>query len=419
MQVLIYKLKSSLFVKNVVETFFNKILLLVIGLITSIIIARFLGPDGRGILATATLFLGLGVQFGNIGLHSTNTHLAAKNKQNASVLFGNSLMVGLILGVIIMILFVFLNNIFPSQNPINGYLLFWTVLTIPVLLINLLVQNIILGLNLIKEFNKVELFTKIFATLILTTYILISKVIPEYIQFSIFISSFFSLLYNLQILLKISRPNFSFSFFTKNFTYGLKGYFAALLSFIQQKIIIYFIAQNCIISESGYFSISQTILDLSLIFPITVASILFPKLSSSDSDFNKWLIAKKVIMVIGVLMFFYCVFLFFFSSYIIKILYGPLFLKSNEILIYLLPGLFFISIVSLIMNYYASIEMPLIVIITPLISCIIIFVLCFYAQQNFTAVKAAIINSISNFTAFVISTFYFFNKQKKIIWTKN
>ncbi len=415
MEVILYKLKSSLFVKNVVETFFNKILLLVIGLITSIIIARFLGPEGRGILATATLFLGLGVQFGNIGLHSTNTHFAAKNKLNTPILFGNSLMAGSIFGVIIMGLFIFINNIFPSQNPINGYLLFWTVLTIPVLLINLLIQNIILGLNLIKEFNKVELLTKILATLILTTYILISKVITEYIQFSIFLSSLFSLLYNLHILLKISRPEFSFSFFTQNFSYGLKGYFAALLSFIQQRIIIYFITQNSVISESGYFSIAQTIVDLSLIFPITVASILFPKLSSSDSDFHKWVTAKKVIMVIGAFMFLYCVFLYFFSPYIINKLYGPLFSKSNEIIIYLLPSLFFLSIVSLIMNYYASIEMPLIVIVTPLISCIFIFILCFYTQHNFTAVKAAIINSISNFVAFVISSFYFFKKPNKTI----
>ena len=118
------KLKSSLFVKNVVLTFSNKVLLLFVGLFTSIAIARFLGPDGRGLYATASVLLGLGIQFGNLGLHSTNIHFSATNEKNSGVLFGNSIVVGFSVGFIISLIAILIHIFYPNLNPIKGTLFF-------------------------------------------------------------------------------------------------------------------------------------------------------------------------------------------------------------------------------------------------------------------------------------------------------
>ena len=55
------------------ETFSTRILLIVVSLITSVFVARALGPEGRGLYAIALTVSMLGIQFSNLGLHSSNT----------------------------------------------------------------------------------------------------------------------------------------------------------------------------------------------------------------------------------------------------------------------------------------------------------------------------------------------------------
>ena len=59
--------------KRVLETFSTRIFLIILSLITSVFVARTLGPEGRGLYAIALTIGMLGVQFSNLGLHSSNT----------------------------------------------------------------------------------------------------------------------------------------------------------------------------------------------------------------------------------------------------------------------------------------------------------------------------------------------------------
>jgi O-antigen/teichoic acid export membrane protein len=61
------------------------------GLATSVITARLLGPDGRGDYFVVVTFASLLVQFGNLGIHSSNTYLAARDASLVRGLTANSL----------------------------------------------------------------------------------------------------------------------------------------------------------------------------------------------------------------------------------------------------------------------------------------------------------------------------------------
>ena len=61
------------FIQKILETFSTRVLLIIFSLATSIIIARSLGPEGRGLYALAITIGTMGVQFTNMGLHSSNT----------------------------------------------------------------------------------------------------------------------------------------------------------------------------------------------------------------------------------------------------------------------------------------------------------------------------------------------------------
>ena len=67
------------------ETYATRILLIGIGLVSAVIVARLLGPQGRGIYAVAAATGALGVQFGNLGLHTSNIYFVARDPQNRSL----------------------------------------------------------------------------------------------------------------------------------------------------------------------------------------------------------------------------------------------------------------------------------------------------------------------------------------------
>ena len=59
--------QNSDFVRKVMETYATRIFLMGIALVTTVVVARLLGPQGRGYYAVAAAIGALGVQFGTLG----------------------------------------------------------------------------------------------------------------------------------------------------------------------------------------------------------------------------------------------------------------------------------------------------------------------------------------------------------------
>jgi len=85
-------LASDYFIK-VAQTFSTRIILILLSLATGVIIARTLGPEGRGVFAMALVLGTMGVQFTNFGLQASNTLYIARDPNLVRPLLGNSLVV--------------------------------------------------------------------------------------------------------------------------------------------------------------------------------------------------------------------------------------------------------------------------------------------------------------------------------------
>jgi len=85
--------------RHVVLTFAVRAARLALGVIASVVTARALGPTGRGDYYFVVTFAGLLVQFGNVGLASSNTYLVASDRTRLAGLVANSVWVALAAGV--------------------------------------------------------------------------------------------------------------------------------------------------------------------------------------------------------------------------------------------------------------------------------------------------------------------------------
>src|SRR5262249_19621478 len=83
---------------DVAATFASRIVLVGLGVVSSVLTARYLGPGGRGILATVGALAGIGVQLGNLGLHASNTYLVSRDPALLGSLWANSRRTAMALG---------------------------------------------------------------------------------------------------------------------------------------------------------------------------------------------------------------------------------------------------------------------------------------------------------------------------------
>src|SRR6267143_862525 len=134
---------ASDFAWKVGETFATRVFLLGAGVVASVLVARALGPEGRGLYAVAGALVGMGVQVGNLGLHSANTYYAAGDRSLLPRLAGNSLAVSAALGTVAVAVLWGIAALRPDIAPLGGTLLLLAVVSIPLGLAFLLLQNLL------------------------------------------------------------------------------------------------------------------------------------------------------------------------------------------------------------------------------------------------------------------------------------
>src|SRR5438552_2974248 len=103
---------------GVAVTFATRLLILAAVLGSSVIVARWLGPEGTGALAVLNVTAALALQLGSAGIPSATTYFVAKDRSAIAPVWMNGLIFNLVAGVIIAIGVVAIANLRP--NLFNG-----------------------------------------------------------------------------------------------------------------------------------------------------------------------------------------------------------------------------------------------------------------------------------------------------------
>ncbi len=130
------------------------------GIVTGILSARLLGPEGRGLLVLVILIPGLAVSFGNLSLPFATAYLISKDRERAreisSTAFWTSLVMGLGLMVVVYLL---LDRLIPSGKHEVTSVLRWYIATIPVTFLSMSLLGIDHGLQRFLRYNVLRALT--------------------------------------------------------------------------------------------------------------------------------------------------------------------------------------------------------------------------------------------------------------------
>jgi enterobacterial common antigen flippase len=281
--------KNSAFLRGIVATFATKGLAAAIGLISSIIVARALGPEGRGAFIAAGTLASVGVQIANLGLHSANTYWLARDIKVLPTIVANSAAVSLMAGGTVVLIFG-LGSAAGLLADLELPLLGLALLSIPIGVAYSLLLPVLVVLHAVSRFNQIEIGLRAGTVLLSLVLIWLHHVSPASMLLA---SILVQLLALVAVWLVIGQPlaalaQWSSELLQQQIPFAVRSYLGCFFAFLVLRSDILIVQHLRGNAETGYYSIAVSMADALYMLPAAVGLLLFPRLSAiSDSDLRR------------------------------------------------------------------------------------------------------------------------------------
>jgi len=280
--------------------------------------------------------------------------------------------------------------------PVNGLLVVLSLVWIPVGLAQYLTQSLLVGVQETRAYNQIELTKKVLALLLIGLLIVRQNITPETVFMAGLIALVTSLILSLSRLWRIlpKRPTPSLSLFEWNFGMGAKAYLAVFFAFLVLRLDLVMVKYMLGAEQAGYYSIAATFADYVLLLPAAVAMILFPKLSSMLDPVQKLRFAGKVTLGTGVLLLLLLALTGILAKPVVQMMFGTQFLPAVGAFVLLLPGILFLGIQTVMVQFLNSMGFPLSVVIAWFFSCLLNIGMNLWAIPRYGIRGASVVSSI-------------------------
>ena len=360
-------------VRSAFETLLTRALVTLIGVVITILVARSLGPEGRGIFTIAMTIAAIGVQVGHLGLSSSNVYYASANQGLLNMLIGNTLFFGVVGSTLVVLLIWLVFLYWPTYAPVSGPILSLALVWVPIGIGMLLIQNLYLGMHKVRIYNFIELAKQVGTLLSILFVYLLGYESPELyflVSLLIIIVIFIAVVIHI-ISGQGYRPEVSSRLFVEHAKYGIKAYFAMLFAYLVLRIDLLMIQYLQGELSTGLYSIAVAIADVLILVPVAIGTVLFPRLSSLENDRERWLLTSRVVHWVILVMVISTGLLLFIGSNLLVFLFGQEYSTAVPAMKILIPAVAILGINVVFMNYFASLGMPMISVISPALAAIV------------------------------------------------
>jgi O-antigen/teichoic acid export membrane protein len=352
------------FTKDTSLTLVSRVFCVFTGLATSIIIARILGPEGKGVYSLSILLPLLLINFLNLGIGSATVYYTGKREYALKKILGNNLIIGTIIsGIAILagiIIIIFFRELFLEGVP--SLYLFISLGLIPMSLMYIYLINILLGIQKIAKYNLVAISRELFS-LILVVIMLVgfktgvigglsARIIATLL--AVIIAFWWILKFSGGIVCRLDKD------YIKDTTlYGIKAHTGNMLAFLNYRLDMFLV--NFFINPLavGYYSISVGIAERLWLVSRSASTVLFPRISSEKDEKQKKEFTPIVSRNVLFITFVGAIFIYFLSRWAILLLYSEAYLASVRPLQLLLPGIVALSSSRVLANDIAGRGKPI------------------------------------------------------------
>jgi O-antigen/teichoic acid export membrane protein len=410
--------KQSGFLFGSATFFVTSILIFGLRFATSIVVARTLGVEGKGIyvlVLTVSSLLLLGL---NLGVSGAFTYYTASNQFKPSDLFTLAVLLSLVIsgagGAIFWLAYrLFLAGTFLVGTLPNQMLL--VIISLPISLLTTFLASILLGLQQIVAYNSINLINYGTNLLFQVASALldggVTGAILAWLASSglallatLYLSRHFAAL-DFRSVGKILRPSFS---------YGLKNYVANLFTFFNYRLDSFLVNFISGPASVGLYTTGVTMAELLWYIPNSLSSTLFPKVSSLDKTVATRITAQSCRQTLLVSLPLAVVFGAA-GIYLIPFFYGASFAPSVAPFLWLLPGILSMAVSKILSANLSGRGNPQYATYTSGITVIATVILDLALIPSMGIVGAAIASSIA-YTASAVLSVIWFNHENQTSW---
>jgi len=400
------------FTGGVALTFATRLLML-LGLIgSSVIVARWLGPEGLGTLAVLNSTVVLALQVGIAGVPSANTYFIARDRRSMGPVWANSVVFALAAGIVLAVGVVLLAKIKPALfGGVPANLVGIAALSIPFQILTLLGLNVLLAMGRIGQLNLIDSMSPALGLVnAVVVLIILRSQLTTLVSFNTAtaIGLSLSLVWVIARLLagrrerQACRPDFAL--LREMLKYGVKFYVSILAGVVIFRVDLLFVNHFRGATEAGVYAVAAQVSFVLMMLPGVIAMLLFPRVASDQDPRGEF--AIQVTRHASFVMTIMCLAAAG-ASFVLPLVYGGGFADATIQLLILLPGIYLVGIESVLVQHFTGTGLPAAIPVFWLITLAINLGLNLLLVPVFGARGAAATSSLSYTLIFVLVAGYF------------
>ncbi len=399
------------FARRVALTFATRVAMVVGSFGASIVVARWLSAHGLGELSVINVTVSLAVQIASIGLPSAIAYHVSKDRAVRVGASCNALLFGILAGIAASLVTVGLSFASPGLfGSVSPTLFAIAAISIPFTLLMLLGYHVLLALEKPVLFNLLDVAAPL---LMLFNAVLVLVVMRSGLVMLVSFNTGANCLIGCAAVVIVGRKLWQGSeklrwridsnLFTRMFRTGIKFYIAIVAGLIIVRADLLIVNHFRGKAEAGVYAVASQLANLLMVLPGVIVTILFPKVAASDDQ--QGVLAMRVTRHTSLVMFIICAATVP-IAFALPAVYGNAFSDSTIQLLILLPGVYLLSVQSVMAQQFLALGVPATISVFWILTAVLSVGLNLILVPKFGARAAAIDSTISYLFVFALVAIY-------------
>ncbi len=336
------------FARNAATIFATRVALVLVGLVTSVVMARALGPEGKGLFSLAVVVATMVFYATNLGVGASSGYYLGRKKIPLDALAGNLLSLSVAVGAGALALSLALSGVLASKivPSVPHWAIVVGLCAVPFSGLLYAFQMLFRAKDDFRNFNVVELLQP---CSFFVLFVLAMAVVPA----RLFGASVVAYLASMAVgglgavLLMRRCVRFGFRWdpdiVAGTIRFGVQQNAAAFLDVLNYRFDMLLVNYFLDPASVGFYSISLAIPEKLWNVPNILSSVLHPRVANAgDEAANRdtALVSRITVLIIGAA----CIAILLLGGFLVRLLYSDRFLPAVSPMLILLPGIFMISV---------------------------------------------------------------------------
>jgi O-antigen/teichoic acid export membrane protein len=351
-------------VPNIVTTLSAQIAIAVIALLSSVVLARVLGPEDRGLLALVVLLPELAAMVGLLGIDEANAVYAGLAPTRRPALVWQSAAIACAVGAVLAVATACVIVLgVPGvaalvRGPLWLYLL--PLATLPYVLVTAYWRSILRGMNHIPLITSIAVSTKFTGTVLVIAFVAgLRWGVPGAIWANVLldVGSAVVMVPILRRVGALARPELDWSLWRRTLGFAVPAYGATLAAYLTHRVDAFIVAAFLPAADLGYYVIAVGLVERIWIVPGAVGSALLPHLTNSrdrEPAALSAVMARHVMIWTGAA----CILVWAVAGLVVPAIYSSAFAPVVAPFRWLLPGVFTLSVGKVVVAELLAREKP-------------------------------------------------------------